>query len=368
MVRTRNLAAPWPTPRLAAAKCLCCRPTSGSESLSSSTTRPAIIRATAVCISCSRNRRTGTPDAVAVEFGDQRLTYRELNSKANQLAHHLRGLGVGPEVLVGICVERSLEMVSGLLGILKAGGAYLPLDPETPPQRLAFMLADGRVRLVLTQTSLCNRLESTGVQLLCLDASTDSVSGQSQADLRCSAGAENLAYVIYTSGSTGVPKGVEIPHRAINRLLFGVDYARFDASLRVAQLAPISFDASTLEIWGPLLHGGCCVLFSPGVPDFAELEQGLRRHRIQTLWLTASLFNAILDERPQTLRGVEQLLIGGEALSLSHVRRALRFARADDALDQRVRSHGIYHVCLLLSDPGDAAHGIAFGSDRRPHQ
>ena len=128
---------------------------------------------------------------------------------------------------------------------------------------------------------------------------------------------------MYTSGSTGVPKGVEIPHRAVNRLLFGVDYARFDAGLRMAQLAPISFDASTLEIWAPLLHGGCCVLFPQGVPDFAELERGLRRHRVQTLWLTASLFNAIMDERPQTLRGIEQLLIGGEALSLPHVRRAL---------------------------------------------
>ena len=230
---------------------------------------------------------------------------------------------MGPEVLVGLCADRSPEMVSGMLGILKAGGAYVPLDPELPPQRLAFILADGPVRLVLTQRSRQKRLEAAGVPLLCLDEAADLVGGQSQAELHSSTHAENLAYVMYTSGSTGTPKGVEIPHRAINRLLFGGGYAQLDSALRVAQLAPISFDASTLEIWGPLLHGGCCVLFPGGVPDFAELEQGLRRQRIQTLWLTASLFNAIIDERPLALRGIEQLLIGGEALSLPHVRRAL---------------------------------------------
>jgi polyketide synthase PksJ len=265
-----------------------------------------------------------TPDAVAVVFGEQHLTYRELNVRANQLAHYLVKRGIGPEVLVGICLERSPELIVGMLAVLKAGGAYLPSDAKTPPQRLAFMIAEGQVRLVLTQQSLRDRLEPAGVPLLCLDDGEDNVSGQSQADLQSAAGADNLACVFFTSGSTGVPKGVEIPHRAISRLLFGVDYIRFDAGLRMAQLAPISFDAATLEIWGPLLHGGRCVLFPEGAPDLAELEQGLRRHRIQTLWLTASLFNAIMDERPQTLRGVEQLLIGGEALSLPHVRRALR--------------------------------------------
>jgi amino acid adenylation domain-containing protein len=264
-----------------------------------------------------------TPDAVAVVSDNRQLTYREVNERANQLAHCLRSLGVGAEVLVGLCVERSPEMILGLLGILKAGGAYVPLDPRYPPGRLAFMLRDAQAAVLLTQRKLLSRLPEHGAQVVCLDAETALVAGQSQADLPSPAGAENLAYVMYTSGSTGVPKGVEIPHRAINRLLFGAGYARLDAGLRVAQLAPISFDASTFEIWGPLLHGGCCVLFPEGVPDFAELEQGLRRQRIQTLWLTASLFNAVVDERPQTLRGIEQLLIGGEALSLPHVRRAL---------------------------------------------
>jgi amino acid adenylation domain-containing protein/FkbH-like protein len=264
-----------------------------------------------------------TPDAVALVFDDLQLTYAELNARANQWAHYLRRLGVGPDVLVGICQERSLDLIAGILGILKAGGAYVPLDPAYPKERLAFMLADGHVRHVVTHSSLCDRLTHEGLLLLCCDEVSDLVAGQCTSNLPSSSSAENLAYVIYTSGSTGEPKGVEIPHRAINRLLFGVDYARFDASLRVAQLAPVSFDASTLEIWAPLLHGGTCVLFPEGVPDFAELEKGLRRHRVQTLWLTASLFNAIVDERPQTLRGIEQLLTGGEALSPPHIRRAM---------------------------------------------
>jgi amino acid adenylation domain-containing protein len=264
-----------------------------------------------------------TPEAAALVCGEQGLSYRELNGRANQLARCLRGLGVGPDDLVALYMGRSLELVAAVLGILKAGGAYLPMDRTYPPERLAFMLQDSGAKVLITQESLCDQLPAHAAQTICLDPAWQRVAAESAANLPCATTPDNLAYVMYTSGSTGVPKGVEIPHRAINRLLFGVDYARFDAAVRTAQLAPVSFDASTLEIWGPLLHGGCCVLFPEGVPDFAELEQGLRRHRIQTLWLTASLFNAIVDERPETLRGIEQLLTGGEALSLPHVRRAL---------------------------------------------
>ena len=210
-----------------------------------------------------------------------------------------------------------------MLGILKAGGAYVPLDPQTPPQRLSLMAADAQMRFVLTRETLKERLWQTGARLIFLDHDADFLACQSQTNLPAVAGAENLAYVMYTSGSTGVPKGVEIVHRGITRLLYGVDYARLDASLRVGQLAPVSFDASTFEIWGPLLHGGSCVLFPERVPDPADLEQRIRRYRVNTLWLTASLFHSIVDERAQALAGIDQLLTGGEVLSPDHVRRAL---------------------------------------------
>ena len=149
-----------------------------------------------------------TPEAVAVVFENQQLTYRELNARANQLAHYLRDLGVGPETLVGICLERSLEMVVGLLGILKAGGAYVPLDPEYPAERLAFLLRDSAAPVLLTQKRLLPSLPDCPARVLCLDADASTFAGMSDANPPPLATPENLAYVIYTSGSTGVPKGV----------------------------------------------------------------------------------------------------------------------------------------------------------------
>jgi amino acid adenylation domain-containing protein len=270
-----------------------------------------------------------TPDAIAVVFPstgsghseDSRLTYRELNRRANQLAHYLRKRGVGPEALVGVCVERSLEMVVGLLGILKAGGAYVPMDANSPNKRLAFMLQDAHATVVLTQEKFLP--EIGGRTVLCLDRNWKEIAQQSAENPDRRATAENLAYVIYTSGSTGQPKGVEVPHRAVLRLLFGVNYARFDAARTFLQLAPASFDASIFELWGALLHGARCVLFPGAIPDPTELGTLLHQHKITTLWLTASLFNAVIDEAPEALSGVRQLLIGGEALSAPHVRCAL---------------------------------------------
>ena len=169
-----------------------------------------------------------TPDAVAVVFEEQHLTYRELNRRANQLAHHLQGLGVGPEVLVGICTERSVEMVVGILGILKAGGAYVPLDPEYPQERLAFMLADAQTPALLTQQSLVERFPTHQAHVLCLDTGWDAIAQESTANLSSSTSADNLAYVMYTSGSTGRPKGSSIVHRNVVRLVKETNYG-FDA-------------------------------------------------------------------------------------------------------------------------------------------
>ncbi|MEH1824946.1 MAG: amino acid adenylation domain-containing protein [Nostoc sp.] len=274
-----------------------------------------------------------TPDAVAVVFVDERseasrrvnqqLTYGELNSRANQLAHYLQSLGVGADVLVGLCVERSLEMIVGLLGILKAGGAYLPLDPEYPTERLSFMLQDAQVSVILTQQRLVEKLPQHQAQLVYLDTDWQLIAQSNQDNAIADVQATNLAYVIYTSGSTGQPKGVEVIHRGVNRLLFGVNYVHLDATQRFLQIAPISFDASTFEIWGALLHGARCVLFPESIPTAKSLRHEIHKHGINILWLTAALFNSIIDDDPQALSGIEQLLIGGEALSVAHVQRAL---------------------------------------------
>ncbi|MCF7958259.1 MAG: amino acid adenylation domain-containing protein, partial [Phycisphaerae bacterium] len=263
-----------------------------------------------------------TPDATAVIFEDQSLTYAQLNEQANQLARHLKKLGVKPDVSVALCMDRSLELLVGLLGILKAGGAYVPLDPAYPSERLAFMLADTAAPVLLTQGYLLNNLPENNAHIICLDTEWKTMEVESPDNLTHQTNPDNLAYIIYTSGSTGQPKGVEIPHRGVVRLVFGTDYITFNASQTFLQLAPVSFDASTFELWGALLHGARCVLYPERVPDLDNLGEALKTYNIDCLWLTASLFNLIIDEKPGILSGISQLLTGGEALSVNHIKKA----------------------------------------------
>jgi amino acid adenylation domain-containing protein len=262
-----------------------------------------------------------TPDAIAVALEDQQLTYRELNNHANQLAHYLHRFGVGPDVLVGICMDRSIQMIIGLLGILKAGGAYVPLDASYPGARLGFMLKDTQASLVVSDLASRDSLPSHSDQVICLDRDWKKIAREPQVNPGNPNTADDLACVIYTSGSTGVPKGVEVRHRGVVRLLFGVDYVRLDGTQTFLHLAPISFDAATFEVWGSLLHGGKCVLFPGKVPTAEELGAVLKKHRVDMLWLTAALFNTVINEAPQALSEVKQLLIGGEALSVRHVKK-----------------------------------------------
>ena len=264
-----------------------------------------------------------TPDAVAVVCSAQQLTYNELNCRANQLAHYLQKLGVKPEELVGICLERSLDMIVGLLAILKVGGAYVPIDPDYPQERISFMLQDTQVKVILTCESLQTSLPNHQSIVVCLDKDWQQINQASQENLNSTVSADNLAYITYTSGSTGKPKGVEITHRSVNRLLFGVNYVHLDATQRFLQMAPIAFDASTFEIWGALLHGARCVIFTEDIPTATSLRNAIDKHGITILWLTAALFNKIIDDNSQALSGIKQLLIGGEALSVAHVHKAL---------------------------------------------
>ena len=261
------------------------------------------------------------PDAIAVVFDGVQLSYGELNARANQLAHYLRDQGVGPDVPVGVCVERSLEMVVGLLGIIKAGGAYVPLDPAYPADRLAFMVEDTDVRVLVTQGHVS---APAARSVVCLDRDWAAIARHSPENPPPMAGPTDLAYLIYTSGSTGRPKAVAVPQRAIVRLVKSTDYAEFGPDEVMLQFAPLAFDASTFEIWGALLNGGRLVVLPPQLPSLEELRRAVREHGVTTLWLTAGLFHQMIDEPGEALQGLRQLLAGGDVLSPAHVRQALQ--------------------------------------------
>jgi len=254
------------------------------------------------------------PDSEAVLFEDKQLTYRELNQRANCLAHHLRTLGVGPEVLVGICVERSLEMVVGLLGILKAGGAYVPLDPAYPPERLAFMLEDSQVGVLLTQARLVESIPKHQGCIVCLDTDWEIIERQSKENPECSFTPENLAYVIYTSGSTGKPKGVLVAHSGVSNLATSlIQISDVQPNSRVLQFCSLSFDGSVTELVMALLSGATMVMGTrdsllPG-PSLIQL---LRDFEIATVALLPSVLAVLPANELPALRTV---IAAGEACS-----------------------------------------------------
>ena len=187
----------------------------------------------------------------------------------------------------------------GLLAIAKAGGAYVPLDPASPKERLRFMLDDARALVLLTEQRLDEALPGHSARAIYLDTAAGTPDPRDDTDPPGVVNSENLAYIMYTSGSTGMPKGVAVPHRGVVRLLFSVEYARLEGGRTILQMAPAAFDASTFEIWGALLHGGRCVLAPGRLPAFDVLGDLLRRHDVDTVWLTATLFNAVIDEAPR---------------------------------------------------------------------
>ncbi|MFZ2754996.1 MAG: amino acid adenylation domain-containing protein [Lysobacteraceae bacterium] len=269
------------------------------------------------------------PDRVALSWPEGQMDYEELDRRSDALALRLRELGAAADRPIALCLPRSPQAVVAALAILKAGGAYLPLDPEYPAARLRHIVEDAAATILVTDAAHAGVLTGIAAQTLTLDVigmdeHQQPVCDALDARLQDTAPAANLAYVMYTSGSTGMPKGVQIEHRSILRLVVDVDYVRLDEETCFLHAAPLGFDASTLELWGPLLNGGRCAILTAPVPDARALAEAIDGMGVTTAWLTAALFNAVIDESPQSLRGLRQLFTGGEALSPSHVRRALQ--------------------------------------------
>ncbi len=263
-----------------------------------------------------------TPDQTALVFEDRRLTYAELNERANRLARTLRAEGVQPDHPVCIMAERSLELIVGLLGILKAGGAYVPIDPGYPKERIRYMLDDSGAKILLIRGRVPEHPEFSGKTVKLEDPQAYGGDGS---NVEPAAGPNHLAYVIYTSGSTGKPKGVMVEHRSVVRLVKNCNYVALDETTRILQTGAVVFDASTFEIWGALLNGGRLYLVNNEVIlNAAKLKEAIRRYEITTLWLTSPLFNQLSRQDSTLFGGLQTLLVGGDVLSVPHINLVLR--------------------------------------------
>jgi len=307
------------------------------------------------------DRAAASPHSIAVEYGERTLTYADLNDRANQLAHHLQSLGIGRESRVGVCLERSPEMVVAVLGVLKARGVYVPLDSDYPKDRLAFMMADTGLEALVTQEAFLDRLPEAPV--ICLDRDHAVLAAREKHNPALPARGDDLAYIMYTSGSTGVPKGVSVLQRAISRLVLNTGYIRLGPADRIAQASSFSFDAATFEIWGALLNGGALVGITKDVMlsplDFAAQ---LEASGISAMFLTAALFNQVAREYPQAFRSVRTLLIGGEALDPKWVRRVLDAAPPSRLLNAYGPTETTtFALCHPIQDVPPGASNIPIG-------
>ncbi|MGG2065340.1 non-ribosomal peptide synthase/polyketide synthase [Bacillus sp. S14(2024)] len=271
-----------------------------------------------------------TPDAVAVVYEDGKLTYQELNEKSNQLAHYLQKRGIGPESLVGVCVERSPDMIIGLFGILKAGGAYVPLDPSYPENRLRYILENSQIQVLLTKEELQDWLPKD-IQAICLDRDQVMISKESNLAPVSGVTANNLAYIIYTSGSTGNPKGVMIEHHSvINRLQWMQKKYPLSEEDTILQKTPFSFDVSVWELfWWSFVGARVCLLPPGGEKDPAVIEEYIERYHVTTMHFVPSMLSTFLDYMEQynlkrDVSSLNQVFTSGEALNTEQVRRFKR--------------------------------------------
>jgi amino acid adenylation domain-containing protein len=302
------------------------------------------------------------PKAIAVEFGEQTLTYGELESRSSRLANYLRESGAGVETLVGVCFERSIEMIVTILAVLKAGGAYVPLDPSYPEARLKLIFEDCRTGLIVTAETLASRFSFSDARLVLVDREAARIEEGSDVSPAMEGNPEQLAYVIYTSGSTGRPKGVAVPHRGVVRLVRNTNYVTLTPKEVLLQFAPISFDASTFEIWGALLNGARLVIFPPYSPSLEELGRFIEERGITTLWLASSLFQQMVDGPIDSVRAVRQLLAGGDVLPAPHVRRALEELDGCEVINgYGPTENTTFTCCFRISNSSEVGDAVPIG-------
>ncbi len=299
-----------------------------------------------------------TPGNPAIVFGERHLTYAQLNARANQLAHRLQAMGVGPEVPVAICMERCPEMVVAILGILKAGAAYVPMDPAYPRERLRFLLEDAQAKVLLTQSRLLEGIPAQGVQALCLDPDWNAIAAESEKDPETEATAASLAYILYTSGSTGQPKGVMVEHRGLcNAIHWIIKTLELSPDDRCLLKTPITFDAAGREVFPPLLTGGTLVIAEPeGHRDSRYLAETIRNARVSVFHCVPSLLQFLVEEPAfEACRTLRAVMCGGEALP-THV--VTRFQRRSPAK--------LYNVYGPTETIIDSTYWLCDGATDRP--
>jgi amino acid adenylation domain-containing protein len=302
------------------------------------------------------------PQAIAVVDEAAELTYEQLDRRSNQLSRFLVAAGIGPQTTVGVALERSLDVPVALLAILKTGATYVPLDASYPRERLAFVIQDAGVQIVLTERSLRDRLPNSGIPLIDLAETASALASLDDGAVDPAGRANSPAYIMYTSGSTGRPKGVTVPHRAIARLVRETNYVDIRADDTVLQYAPLAFDASTFEIWAPLLNGGRLAMARAGTLSLAELDRALARFSVTTLWLTAALFREAVEAKLTSFAGLRRLLAGGDVVSPVHAKRFLEaFPNCTLINGYGPTENTTFSCCYVVPSPDAIEKGVPIG-------
>ncbi|OMI08000.1 hypothetical protein BVL54_19720 [Bacillus paralicheniformis] len=302
-----------------------------------------------------------TPDQTALVFGAQRMTYRELNKKANQTARLLREKGIGRGSVAAIIAERSFEMIIGIIGILKAGGAYLPIDPETPKDRMAFMLSDTKAAVLLTQGKAADGIDCEA-DIVQLDKKASD--GFSKEPLSSVNDSGDTAYIIYTSGSTGTPKGVVTPHYSVIRVVQNTNYIDITEDDVILQLSNYSFDGSVFDIFGALLNGASLVMIEKeALLNINRLGSAINEEKVSVMFITTALFNIIADLHVDCLSNLRKILFGGERASIPHVRKVLNHVGRDKLIHVYGPTEStVYATYYFINEIDEKADTIPIGS------